>query len=65
MAGNRLPLGGERMGGGTPFVRPLKGLREGARGVGPNGLELQAGCRASSSPTAAASPPMSLTSVYS
>jgi hypothetical protein len=53
------------MGGETPFVRPLKGLREGARGFGPNGRELQAGCRASSSPTAAASPPMSLTSVYS
>jgi hypothetical protein len=50
---------------GRPFVRPLKGPREGARGVEPDGFELQAGCRASSSPTAAASPPMSLISVYS
>jgi hypothetical protein len=53
------------MGGGTPFERPLLGPREVARGAEPIGLELQAGCRASSSPTAAASPPMSLISVYS
>jgi hypothetical protein len=42
-----------------------RGVREGRRGVEPVGLELHAGCRASSIPNTPASPPMSLISVYS
>ena len=41
---------------GRPFVRPLKGLREGARCRAHWDLELHAGWRASSSPSAAGEP---------
>ena len=50
---------------GRPFVRPLKYPREGARAVAPDDFELQAVCRASSSPKTPGSPPMSLISLYS
>ena len=49
----------------APFGRLARGVRERRRGVEPVGLELHAGCRASSSPNTPASPPMSLISVYS